>query len=566
MPKYYKYTSKYNPYTFQEMWEPALVATQAHQQYATQLAAQEASAASLQNYLDPNSPEDAEMYNQYTNYINGIRNVSKQLSTKGMSSSTFNDVLGLSTQYATTIKPIEDLVTVKKETISGANKLLSEHPDYVLSRDTDPRTMSLSSFRYGVPKLDFISGEKVKQDVAQLAALYSKSISSIEAIKDPNLINKFQDVIKKTTGLTYEQFKEQLDNSESPLNEIADLVLRNNGITGNNLLPEDYIKIAGFAEAGLYGAIGTTDLSPTTSEWYLNQKYNMDMAEHRAKMQNYADQHKAHEAAAKKAQQEALNSGLTFQYSTDLDFTQNKDNENYNNVKKIFENHNLYMSDYKPTNTFFGFPYGQGQNFYEAQKPFTKEELEQIDSFIPGFSKMSLQEQKNIAKTFKESGNILKNFTNVELPYLSVNGKDLSDFAKSTQSILGNSKVINEKNKEVDTKDMFDNKGNTSKFNISVDLIGKRFKVTTDKGDFYINPENMGFSQGIKSSIYDVMNSDLAEEFRKNPRSEVFNEQYVIEDPTTGRPIVRTYGMDLSESIKLLLETFKNQYGTLINY
>ena len=275
MPKYYKYTSKYNPYTFQEMWEPALVATQAHQQYATQLAAQEASAASLQNYLDPNSPEDAEMYNQYTNYINNIRNASRQLSSKGMSSSTFNDVLGLTTQYATVIKPIEDMVQNKKTAISNTNQVLSEHPDYVLNKETNPMNMSLSSFKYGIPQLKFISGNQIQNDVATLSSIYAQANENITTEQ----FSRFKDIVRTQYGLTWEQFQDAMSgvgDAADALNQIKNIVYAKYGVydpNGNLTIgDEDFVKLEGYAQNGLYGAVGKPNLQLTESESSLARK------------------------------------------------------------------------------------------------------------------------------------------------------------------------------------------------------------------------------------------------------------------------------------------------------
>lgn len=253
MARRYINTSRYNPYSFQEMWQPAFAATQAHQQQAQAMMNLEMQNAYIGSHINPEL--DPEEYARYKSYEQRMQQTSKDLLERGLSSNTFNNLYGMSIDYARNIKPIEEAVANKQKYLTTLNTTLTEHPEFgVIGSLEKP----LRDFRMGVPRAELANGNQIQTDVATLASAYGKSLNQLSTEEYTQL----RDIVWNQTGLDWEEVQKQIATSGSPLNTIVQLTLQKHGVidtNGNSRMnnQNDYMKMLQYANTGAYGAIGS---------------------------------------------------------------------------------------------------------------------------------------------------------------------------------------------------------------------------------------------------------------------------------------------------------------------
>lgn len=253
MARRYINTAQFNPYSFQEIWEPALAATQAHQQQAQALMTLEMQNAYLGSQINPDL--DPEEYARYKSYEQRMQQTSRDLLERGLSTNSFNNLYGMSIDYTRNIHPIEESVNNRKEYYKTINATLTEHPEYGLIGSLEK---PLREFRNGIPRTELVNGVQIQNDVALLAQAYGKSLTSMTTEE----YSQLRDLVTTKTGLDWDELLQQLQQSDSPISTIINSVLQKHGVTDNNHQsrmnsPAEYQKMLRYAQNGAYGAIGT---------------------------------------------------------------------------------------------------------------------------------------------------------------------------------------------------------------------------------------------------------------------------------------------------------------------
>lgn len=274
MARRYINTSKYNPYSFQEMWQPALAATQAHQQQMGALAQMESQNAMLGSFLDPEI--DAVEYQRWQDYTNRIQQISRDFMARGLSSGTYNNIYNATIDYSRNIQPIATGIQNRANFINQINQTLTEHPDFVAKTDL---MQPVSNYIKGNPQVELISGLQIQNDMATLAEAYSKNIGSITT----ESFSKLRDIIKTTTGLDFQQLQLQMNDPESDLAKLKQAVLLKHGVIDSDgqtvLKNQDYQKLNNYANMGMYGALGTTQRSIQQNDVADLAQLNMQQAQ-----------------------------------------------------------------------------------------------------------------------------------------------------------------------------------------------------------------------------------------------------------------------------------------------
>lgn len=115
MPNYISINSKFKPFSYQELLQPVLMATQAQQQYEDQLAAVEAASGNIGNKI--NAQQDKDLYNQYQNYMADLKTKSDILASEGLTPVSRKDLSTLRARYASEIAPMEEAYKKRAEDI-----------------------------------------------------------------------------------------------------------------------------------------------------------------------------------------------------------------------------------------------------------------------------------------------------------------------------------------------------------------------------------------------------------------------------------------------------------------
>lgn len=106
MPNYsLQINSRFRPFSFQEMASPWQMYGQAYKELADSYTSLGVQAGDIASML--NKELDKEAYNQYENYMQGIRDSASALASEGMSPTLRNNAYSLTNRYAQEIRPIQ---------------------------------------------------------------------------------------------------------------------------------------------------------------------------------------------------------------------------------------------------------------------------------------------------------------------------------------------------------------------------------------------------------------------------------------------------------------------------
>lgn len=279
MARRYINTSQFNPYTFQELWQPAEAATQAHVQQATAYSQLGAQAAMLGEFIDPQ--RDPEEYAAWNEFTTNLRNGSDSLMRNGLTSNTYNTLWRSTVDYAGKIKPIELAVENKQKFAQMLNQTSLQHPSTLFIKDAND--YSLKDYRQGIPQPELIDMDAVQKEAETIAAIYANDKIRF---MDPVQYDRYHQIITEKYGDTFDEALNGINDPNSRLNVIKQLVLESNG--ANRLLENGktggYNRLDKAVDMGiLAGAVGKRDA-----------KLNTDNAEFRIK--------EAHLALSQRAQ------------------------------------------------------------------------------------------------------------------------------------------------------------------------------------------------------------------------------------------------------------------------
>lgn len=163
--------SKFRPFTYDEMVKPLAQYKEAYDKVEQDYTNLTLETEALKNMIDRN--RDKEVYDSYSNYANELSSIVDDFS-KGMNMNNRSALLGMKRRYASTIVPIANAITRRKELADEQRKASLSNPTMLYQRQAND--MSLSDF-INNPSADYgnsYSGNTLTAQVAAGAAALAK--------------------------------------------------------------------------------------------------------------------------------------------------------------------------------------------------------------------------------------------------------------------------------------------------------------------------------------------------------------------------------------------------------
>lgn len=198
---YGRSTATFNPYSFEEMLKPALMATEAHNKLEEEYANLEVLTADVADKLS-NNPKDAKLKTLYDQFNTKLQEASNALNNYGLNGTTRKDLARLKVQYAKDINPINNAYKRMVEYNDTVNKMSYTHPEMVVEG------------KYTVS--DFMGGNTPIPIVANKDTIYTKSMNAAKGTSSRfNFIDNPSSVLgnqyfryKSGQGITQDAIKE----------------------------------------------------------------------------------------------------------------------------------------------------------------------------------------------------------------------------------------------------------------------------------------------------------------------------------------------------------------------
>ena len=158
--------SKFSPFTFQELLQPALMATQTHQELENQYGELAAKANIWEGMVNEQTDRDA--YEMYKKYSDDLKNQADILASQGLTPTSRKALVAMKNRYSSEIAPIETAYKKRQSLIDQEREALLR--DNTLIFDTDYSTASLDTLIKN-PNATFtpLSGESIAKRTAEMA-------------------------------------------------------------------------------------------------------------------------------------------------------------------------------------------------------------------------------------------------------------------------------------------------------------------------------------------------------------------------------------------------------------
>lgn len=261
--------SKFKPFSYQELLQPALMATQAHQAIEDAYGELDTKASIWDNLTEGSTKAKA----LYQRFAEDLAKEAEQLSKYGLSPTSRQAMLNMRGRYSKDIVPIEQAYANRKAQADEQRKALLADPTLLLSRRADSTNLDeyLDNPNLGY---DAYSGALLAQEVSTAAAALAKA-----ARNDPKVQTElrhllgFQYETIRRKGFSPEEVQKAILNAEGAnpeLTGIVDKVLESSGIGKWNMSEVDrkaLMKQArAYANPGLWSAVGETQYGTVTDD------------------------------------------------------------------------------------------------------------------------------------------------------------------------------------------------------------------------------------------------------------------------------------------------------------
>ena len=257
--------SKFNPFSYQEMLAPVLMATQAHQELENQYGELEAKANIWENLA--NEQTDPYAYKMYKTFANDLEEKAELLAKEGLNASSRKNMLNMRARYNKEITPIETAYKRREELAAEQRKLSASNPTMFYQRKAS--SMSLDDLIRN-PSMDYgerYSGALLAQQVGQMAANLKTALTGKGKLKGIGLPYQYEQLLQQ--GYTPEQIQQAITNPHEGnpvLNTIVEQALNASGMK-NWASPEQLAQARAYANQGLYNAIGKTEFKNFTDSF-----------------------------------------------------------------------------------------------------------------------------------------------------------------------------------------------------------------------------------------------------------------------------------------------------------
>lgn len=185
--------SKFKPFSFQELLQPALMATQAHQALEDAYGELDTKASIWDNLTEGSTKAKA----QYQRFANDLAKEAEQLSKYGLNPASRQAMLNMRGRYSRDIIPIETAYKKREAQAEEQRKAMLLNPTLLLSRRAAETNLDeyLDNPDLGY---DMTTGDSLKQQVATAAFALAKA-----ARNDP----KVQTELRHLLGFNYETIR-----------------------------------------------------------------------------------------------------------------------------------------------------------------------------------------------------------------------------------------------------------------------------------------------------------------------------------------------------------------------
>ena len=312
--------SQFKPFSYSEMLQPVLMATQAHQELENQYG-ELATKASVWEEM-ANEQTDPYAYKMYKTYANDLEEQAGQLAREGLNAASRRDMLNMRARYSKEITPIEQAYTARQKQAEEQQRALLQDPTLMLSRRA--ATTSLDDYIRN-PQLAYesYSGKLITAQAASAASALAKEMQEKPRKWRSILGNSYYETMmqKGFSSQAVLQAIQDNPNAAPQLTRIVEDAINSSGV--RNWGDQATIaRVIDYAKQGLWSAVGETQYQ-TLDNW------RAKLAEQEA-MQKRAEQRKA--AAAQQARLNSLAiNPLNIYSSREL----SKDEQTYkDNVKK----------------------------------------------------------------------------------------------------------------------------------------------------------------------------------------------------------------------------------------
>lgn len=259
--------SKFSPFTYQELLQPALLATQAHQELESQYA-DLATKANVWEGL-ANEQTDPEAYSMYKKYSDDLQKQADLLAREGLNINSRKALANMKSRYSSEIVPIEQAYKTRQNQAEQQQQALLKDPTLMFSRRA--ATTSLSDYMRN-PQLSYeiVSGADLSNRVAAQA---SSLASSLQAYGEGRPIDAYTNTFIKKYGFTKEQIQKAINNpseGDPVLNAIVENTIASTGmgqlneigeLIGNGWADKDTLnKAYSYARQGLSKAVGKQEV------------------------------------------------------------------------------------------------------------------------------------------------------------------------------------------------------------------------------------------------------------------------------------------------------------------
>ena len=258
--------SKFSPFTFQELLQPALMATQAHQELENQYG-ELATKANIWEEM-ANEQTDPYAYKMYKTYARDLESQAMQLAREGLTPASRQNILRMKQRYSSDIIPIEQAYKRRQELIDEQRKLQAQ--DNTLMFDRSASMMSLDDLIKN-PQLTYqsYSGAALEKQVSDAAKSLSKEMRDNPRKWRSILGNQYFESIMQR-GYRPEEIIQAIQNNPnaSPiLQSIVEDVVGSSGISkwGDKATLNRAYK---YARQGLWDAVGETQYQIQSNKAY----------------------------------------------------------------------------------------------------------------------------------------------------------------------------------------------------------------------------------------------------------------------------------------------------------
>ena len=268
--------SKFSPFSYQELLQPALMATQAHQELENQYS-ELATKASVWEEM-ANEQTDPYAYKMYKTYANDLEEKAGQLAREGLNAASRRDMLNMRARYSKEITPIEQAYTARQKQAEQQQQALLQDPTLMLSRRAS--TTSLDDYIRN-PQLDYesYSGKLITAQVASAASALAKEMQEKPRKWRSILGNSYYETMmqKGFSSQAVLQAIQDNPNAASQLTRIVEDAIDSSGV--RNWGDQATIaRASDYAKQGLWSAIGETQYQTLQNQGYLNPLQRAQLA------------------------------------------------------------------------------------------------------------------------------------------------------------------------------------------------------------------------------------------------------------------------------------------------